>query len=630
MADQGPGKRRKLNDAAGSQAVRHIPSLDRDISPPASTKRASAPLEDRHDNSIERSRPATRIRQDRKDTTIDEDTESNSGHDENYASKHDAMGRGKVTSKSKQSPVRILPSPIQLTRIQNLPSSHNVDTVSLRDLIGDPMIKECWQFNYLLDLDFIMNNLDPDVKELVHVKIVHGSWKREDAQRSRLEESAKRYPNAQIICAHMPEAFGTHHTKMMVLFRHDDTAQIVIHTANMISQDWTNLTQAVWRSPVLLLLADAPSAWGTSSTSGPIGSGTRFKYDFLRYLRGYGRRTESLVNQIRMYDFSTIKAALISSMPRKDKVAEAQSARQTSWGWPGLKEILSTIPCNDEDNGKQSGIVAQVSSIATLTEKWINNFTEVLSTKRCEALNSFFGANCKKANFQVIFPTAEEVRQSIDGYASGASIHMKIQSAAQQKQLAIMKPMFCHWMGDAMEHQESRTKGRVLGAADNRETIVPKRQALRGPAAPHIKTYIRFATAEKYSIQWAMVTSANLSQQAWGALPDKEGAVRICSYELGVVVWPDLFREDEDEEVRMVPTFGKDTPDLDQDMESNQDCGNDDAKGTQESSEKVVGFRMPYDLPLIPYGRDDLPWCATSSYNAPDAFGRGWGGFEPR
>lgn len=42
-------------------------------------------------------------------------------------------------------------------------------------------------------------------------------------------------------------------------------------------------------------------------------------------------------------------------------------------------------------------------------------------------------------------------------------------------------------------------------------------------------------------------------------------------------------------------------------------------------SKTVVGFRMPYDLPLVPYGRDDLPWCATSSYSAPDAFGHGWG-----
>lgn len=51
---------------------------------------------------------------------------------------------------------RSLPSPIQLTRIRDLPATQNVDTVCLTDILGDPMIKENWQFNYLLDVDFIM------------------------------------------------------------------------------------------------------------------------------------------------------------------------------------------------------------------------------------------------------------------------------------------------------------------------------------------------------------------------------------------------------------------------------------------------------------------------------------------
>ncbi|KAE9985580.1 hypothetical protein EG328_007246 [Venturia inaequalis] len=623
MADQGPRKRPKLDDAAGSHLSRPLTSLDREISPPVPTKRASAPLKDNHDDPTGNPWLAMRIRQERQDTTIDDDAEHSDGEG-NEAQTH------KVALKSKQSPVKILSSPIKLTRIQNLPGLHNVDAVSLRDLIRDPMIKECWQFNYMLDLDFIMDHLDPDVKDLVHVKIVHGSWRKEDAQRTRLEESAKRYPNAQIICAHMPEAFGTHHTKMMVLFRHDNTSQIVIHTANMISQDWANLAQAVWRSPVLPLLSEPLSNWGESSPSGLIGSGTRFKYDFLRYLKGYSGRTKFLVDQLGMYDFSSIRAAVIASMPSKANIAESQPARQTSWGWPGLKEILSTIPCHQGDTSKQPGIVAQVSSIATLTEKWINNFAEVLNTKKTKASSSFFGLKAKKPKLQVIFPTAEEVRQSIDGYASGASIHMKLQSTAQQKQLAFMKPMLCRWMGDALEDQENRDKGHVLGSADTGEAKLLKREALRGTAAPHIKTYLRFASTERDSIQWAMVTSANLSQQAWGALPDKEGAVRICSYELGVVVWPDVFREEEGEEVRMVPTFGKDAPDFDKGNKSHRDNGGGKVEDRQERPKMVVGFRMPYDLPLIPYGRDDLPWCATSTYRAPDAFGRGWGGVEPR
>ncbi|QDS69542.1 hypothetical protein FKW77_007741 [Venturia effusa] len=494
---------------------------------------------------------------------------------------------------------------------------------------------------------FELDHLDPDVRDLVRIKIVHGSWKREDAQRTRLEESAKRYPNTQIIVAHMPEAFGTHHTKMMVLFRHDDTAQIVIHTANMISQDWANLTQAVWRSSMLPRLADAPATWSSSSPSGPVGSGARFKFDFLRYLKGYGgQRTKSLIDQLRMYDFSSIRAALIGSMPSKDNLAESQPTRQTSWGWPGLKEILSTIPCSQGDSSKQPDVVAQVSSIATLTEKWINNFAEVLGTKKRQSSDSTFGSKAKKPKLRIVFPTAEEVRQSIDGYASGASIHMKIQSPAQQKQLAVMKPMFCRWMGDALETQNNMGQARTPGLNNTEPDKSPKRRALRNTAAPHIKTYIRFSDVEKQdSIDWAMVTSANLSQQAWGALPDKEGAVRICSYELGVVVWPDLFRQQpqeagegggggggdgrrESEEVTMVPIFGRDTPDVDGEIHPSHEKPsneNNNPASQGQSSKTIVGFRMPYDLPLVPYTPDDLPWCATASYKALDAFGRSWG-----
>lgn len=40
-----------------------------------------------------------------------------------------------------------------------------------------------------------------------------------------LQEACSRYPNVEAIVAYMPEPFGTHHSKMMVLLRHDDLAQ---------------------------------------------------------------------------------------------------------------------------------------------------------------------------------------------------------------------------------------------------------------------------------------------------------------------------------------------------------------------------------------------------------------------
>lgn len=84
---------------------------------------------------------------------------------------------------------RIISSPFQLTHIRDLPDSsgNNVDAVRLRDILGDPLIRECWQFNYLFDVDFLMHQFDEDVRSLVNVKVVHGSWKREAPNRVRIE-----------------------------------------------------------------------------------------------------------------------------------------------------------------------------------------------------------------------------------------------------------------------------------------------------------------------------------------------------------------------------------------------------------------------------------------------------------
>jgi tyrosyl-DNA phosphodiesterase-1 len=100
-----------------------------------------------------------------------------------------------------------------------------------------------------------------------------------------------------------------------------------------------------------------------------------------------------------------------------------------------------------------------------------------------------------------------------------------------------------------------------------------------------------------------LVTSANLSKQAWGEATNSAGEIRICSYEIGVMVWPEIFSE----KAIMVPTFKSDTP----------PAGKED--------ELIVGARMPYNLPLVPYAKDDVPWCATSSYTEPDWTGETWG-----
>lgn len=127
------------------------------------------------------------------------------------------------------------------------------------------------------------------------------------------------------------------------------------------------------------------------------------------------------------------------------------------------------------------------------------------------------------------------------------------------------------------------------------------REAGRKRAAPHIKTYIRYG--EK-SIDWALVTSANISKQAWGEVAGASQEVRIASWEIGVLVWPEMMAE----KATMVSTFQTDLP-------------SNNTKG----SNPVVGVRIPYNLPLQHYAKDEIPWVATMAHAEPDNMGRFWG-----
>lgn len=81
-------------------------------------------------------------------------------------------------------------SPFQLTWIRDLPAKANTDAVTLSDILGDPLVAECWDFNYLHDIDFLLSHFDQDVRQLVKVHVVHGFWKKEDPSRLLLQVSS--------------------------------------------------------------------------------------------------------------------------------------------------------------------------------------------------------------------------------------------------------------------------------------------------------------------------------------------------------------------------------------------------------------------------------------------------------
>lgn len=101
-------------------------------------------------------------------------------------------------------------------------------------------------------------------------------------------------------------------------------------------------------------------------------------------------------------------------------------------------------------------------------------------------------------------------------------------------------------------------------------------------------------------IAWFLVTSANLSKAAWGALEKNGSQLMIRSYELGVLFLPSAFGLD-----RGYFHVGR--------------------KKLPEGKDSATHFPVPYDLPPEQYGSKDQPWIWNIPYtDAPDTHGNMW------
>lgn len=144
-------KRRKLDSTAVGETSTYT-TLSRPVSPPVTRRKppVSTPVSVSpallvpaptwgFDDVAKQTPPSSQHRPTNQSTA--------SSRDINEQEKVDELSGGNV---------RRVSSPFLLTKIRDVALDHNVDTVELKDLLGSPMIKECWNFNFLFDLDFVM------------------------------------------------------------------------------------------------------------------------------------------------------------------------------------------------------------------------------------------------------------------------------------------------------------------------------------------------------------------------------------------------------------------------------------------------------------------------------------------
>ena len=72
------------------------------------------------------------------------------------------------------------------------------------------------------------------------VLVVHGLSR--DAKADLVVQAARHSPHVRLAQAKLPDPFGTHHTKMMIL-KYAEGLRVAITTANLIAHDWHQKTQ---------------------------------------------------------------------------------------------------------------------------------------------------------------------------------------------------------------------------------------------------------------------------------------------------------------------------------------------------------------------------------------------------
>ncbi|XP_007526890.1 tyrosyl-DNA phosphodiesterase 1 [Erinaceus europaeus] len=442
------------------------------------------------------------------------------------------------------------PFQFYLTRVSGIKPKYNSGALHIKDILSPLFgtLVSSAQFNYCFDVDWLIRQYPPEFRKKP-ILLVHGD-KRE--AKARLQAEAKPYGNVTLCQAKLDIAFGTHHTKMMLLL-YEEGLRVVIHTSNLIRDDWHQKTQGMWLSPLYPRIAHRSHMSGESAT--------HFKADLISYLMAYNSPLlTEWVDTVQEHDLSETNVYLIGSTPGR-----FQGNQKDNWGHFRLRKLLREH-AQFMSEAASWPVVGQFSSIGSLgadESKWLcSEFKDSLVTLGEESRSPGTSA----APLHLIYPSVENVRTSLEGYPAGGSLPYSIQTAEKQ-----------NWLHSYFHKWSAETSG-------------------RSHAMPHIKTYMRLSP-DFSQMAWFLVTSANLSKAAWGALEKNGTQLMIRSYELGILFLPSAFG---------LYSFQ---------VKSKFFSGSQEPKA----------FPVPYDLPPELYGSKDRPWIWNIPYvKAPDSHGNMW------
>nr|XP_016493900.1 PREDICTED: tyrosyl-DNA phosphodiesterase 1-like isoform X2 [Nicotiana tabacum] len=290
-------------------------------------------------------------------------------------------------------PKRKLPLTFRLMRVRELPAWANTEAVSINDVIQGNVLVAILS-NYMVDMDWLLSAC-PALKRIPNVLVIHGEG-------DGVMEHMKRSKPANWILhkPSLPIAYGTHHSKAMILV-YPTGVRVIVHTANLIYVDWNNKSQGLW-------MQDFP--WKDQNNLGKDGGFENDLVDYLSVLK-WPEFTVNIpafgsckINSLffKRFDYSSASVRLIASVPGYHSGPSLKK-----WGHMKLRTILQE--CTFSKEFQKSPLIYQFSSLGSLDEKWLAELASSMSAGVSEDKKPLgIGEPL------IVWPSVEDVRCSLE------------------------------------------------------------------------------------------------------------------------------------------------------------------------------------------------------------------------
>ena len=473
-------------------------------------------------------------------------------------------------------------------------ASHLRHVMSLREMLGlreanmiSPAPVEESQMewivicNYMIDFDYLLEKVpeipfgSPRIICFYHTGDPT-SWQKVNSENS-FAEFCELDPIKKLTKAGRKQYYGgKHHTKLF-LIGYGHKLRVIVHTANLRRGDIEHQANAAFIQD--FPFKECPTQCESDKNKAEIVHD--FEKSLVAYIKTYGfdKKVQwsgqdrlTLMEQLSLYVFSSAKGVLVPSAPGYYDLPKSPSPDfqdLPDFGYMKVKKaILKYIAPSKQkpDTSKYGPLVCQFSSIGGISEKWFKSFISSLSVSGERALHSL------EAAVRLVWPTGEDIGSSVQGYVGGGSVPGYLKNLEKP----FLKPLFCKW-----------------------SSSTSKNPIFKSQNVPHIKTYYQLNDDDSFA--WFLVGSHNLSKPAWGQEINGQYGMtfKVCAWELGVFLCPELYSNQNEESFRMVPV-----------------------DGTRKERPGDIFIPLPYHYHPQHYGKFDELWSVERRYAKPDRFGR--------